>query len=220
MCYNKESSFTSFFMSWVIGIYLWNRNFKFDRWNGIFLLTFSSIQILDTILWIEYENCKDFNTDINLIVTKYFIPLILSSEAIVQYVGSIYYKNGTLNDTINNLMNNKTFYVYAAYSITFLLYVSTKFKYTTLSKNKNLRWDGRKHDILRNKLYGIVFLSFLIYPYLGNNSNTLNLLAIFTFLSFAWSIIKTDTWAANWCWLGNFSSLIMLFSPYIENYNI
>lgn len=218
MCYNKESSFTSFFMSWVIGIYIWNRNIKFDRWNSMFLLTFSSIQIMDTILWLEYEKSKEnFNTNVNLIVTKYFIPLIISLEPTIQFIGSVYYNNGTYTKTLNDLLNNKIFYLYASYTILFLLYVSNKFKYTVLSKNKNLRWDGRKQDILRNKLHGMVLLFLLIYPYFGYDSNTLNLLIIFTSLSFIWSAIKTDTWAANWCWIGNFSSLIMLFSPYIEN---
>ena len=75
MCINKEVSLTTFLFSWGIGLYLIKRNINLDRWYGLFLLTFSSIQFTDFLLWTLYEN-NMFNSNYNLLLTKYIIPII------------------------------------------------------------------------------------------------------------------------------------------------
>ena len=44
MCINKEVSITTFITSVIVVIYLWVRNYKYDKWYALFLLTFASIQ--------------------------------------------------------------------------------------------------------------------------------------------------------------------------------
>ncbi len=44
MCINKEVSITTFISSVIVVIYLWFRNYKYDKWFSLFLLTFASIQ--------------------------------------------------------------------------------------------------------------------------------------------------------------------------------
>ena len=50
MCINKEVSITTFITSTIVVIYLWFRNYKYDKWYALFLFTFASIQFWELSL--------------------------------------------------------------------------------------------------------------------------------------------------------------------------
>ena len=66
MCINKEVSITTFISSVIVVIYLWVRNYKYDKWFALFLLTFASIQFWEFSLknnvfkTQEIKNLKSF----------------------------------------------------------------------------------------------------------------------------------------------------------------
>ncbi len=66
MCINKEVSITTFITSVIVVLYLCVRNYKYDRWYALFLLTFASIQFWELSLkdkvfkTQEIKNSKSF----------------------------------------------------------------------------------------------------------------------------------------------------------------
>ena len=56
MCYSTQASLTAWIISVVIGIYLWNRNSKYDRWNAGFIWSFSAIQLWEAGIWSSPHN--------------------------------------------------------------------------------------------------------------------------------------------------------------------
>ena len=70
MCFNFKTSITTFFISWLISIYILlfkNLNIK-QKHEIIFLMIYSSMQLVDAILW--YNNMKHNN--INYYTTSFY----------------------------------------------------------------------------------------------------------------------------------------------------
>ena len=86
MCFSFEVSIATFLFSWSIGIYLLTKDLnKEEKYNVIFLLIFSSMQLVDAILW--YSGMKRNN--VNFYTTSYLIPSILA----IQILFNVYYNN-------------------------------------------------------------------------------------------------------------------------------
>ena len=79
MCFSFEVSITTFLVSWGISIYLLQQDLTNEQYhNVIFLMIFSSMQLVDAILWAT-DMKKDW---INYFVTSFLIPFILSLQII------------------------------------------------------------------------------------------------------------------------------------------
>jgi len=79
MCFSFEVSLGTFIITWLISLYLLNKNLTMNQYhNVIFLMLFSTIQLIDAIFW--YTNMKKGN--INYILTSFIIPLLLSLQII------------------------------------------------------------------------------------------------------------------------------------------
>ena len=79
MCFSLEVSLSTGIFCWVVGLYLLRKNLKADdRHKVIALLIFSTIQFADAILWSQQMK----KTSLNLFVTSYLIPTILSLQVI------------------------------------------------------------------------------------------------------------------------------------------
>ena len=87
MCFNFEISLGTFAFSWTSAVYLLKTRTltKVQYQSIIFLLIFSTMQLLDAILW--WNNMKKNN--INFLVTSYLIPLVLS----LQIIYNMFYRN-------------------------------------------------------------------------------------------------------------------------------
>ena len=87
MCINKEVSITTFITSVIVVIYLWVRNYKYDKWYALFLLTFASIQFWEFLLWIYKGTKYDY------LISGIIIPITLCLELLVSYLGKLWIKN-------------------------------------------------------------------------------------------------------------------------------
>ena len=77
MCFSFEVSIGTFITSWTISLYLLTKKLTVkQKQSVIFLMLFSSIQVLDAILW--YIKMKK-NT-INYVITSFLIPLFLCAQ--------------------------------------------------------------------------------------------------------------------------------------------
>ena len=95
MCFSFEVSLGTFAFSWSSALYLLKTKSlsKIQRHNVIFLMIFSTMQLLDAILW--WNKMKRNET--NFFVTSYLIPFVLSAQMFY----NIYYRAA-----INNLFLN------------------------------------------------------------------------------------------------------------------
>ena len=79
MCFNFEVSIGTFIFSWLIGLYLLTKRLKIEYKNDvIFLLLFSSIQLIDAIFW--YNEMKP--NMLNYVLTSFILPLLLSLQVL------------------------------------------------------------------------------------------------------------------------------------------
>ena len=51
MCFNFQTSLVGWMIAQCMGIWLWVRNRANDRWNAIFLMTFSQVQLIEALIW-------------------------------------------------------------------------------------------------------------------------------------------------------------------------
>lgn len=52
MCWNKEVSFLTWGIAWVAGLYMINRRRPYDLTMGLLILTYSSMQLWEALIWI------------------------------------------------------------------------------------------------------------------------------------------------------------------------
>jgi hypothetical protein len=76
MCFNKETSFFTWIVAFTIGIVLVQKGLY---WKGLFLLTFSAIQLLEAIAWLSIENGDDklnSNTTKIILLALWLQPIV------------------------------------------------------------------------------------------------------------------------------------------------
>ena len=106
MCFSFEVSLGTFAFSWSSALYLLQTKTltKTQNNNLIFLIIFSTVQLLDAILW--WNKMKRNN--INFFITSYLIPLVLSA----QIVYNIFFRNRGDNLYLNILSIGLVGYIF------------------------------------------------------------------------------------------------------------
>ena len=146
MCFSFEVSLGTFAFSWSSALYLLHTKKLSTRayHNIIKLLIFSTIQLLDAILW--WNKMK--KNEINFYVTSYLIPLELATQIIY----NIYFRN-----TTNNLWMH-------IISIISVLYLFMRFHGYSLSVCDNYLsspiWGGQELTYIEL----VTFMILAIYP--------------------------------------------------------
>lgn len=84
MCFNKESSFFTWLVAFIIGIVLLQKG---AYWKALFLLTFSLIQLLEAIIWFSIEN-KNYSLNSN---TTKLVLIALWLQPIVNCVCAFHF---------------------------------------------------------------------------------------------------------------------------------
>jgi hypothetical protein len=204
MCINKEVSLLSGINSNIIAYYLYNRNYKYDRMYSSFIFSFSLIQFCDYFLWQEISLG---NTNTNLLITKYFIPLIISLQPLAIYYGYSSFQ------TKQNLVE---WIVYILFFILFFKEFSNASSYTKVSKCGHLDWASEA--TIYTFIGGVLLVIGYIYPLLKIRDNTSIIYAILTILTFLYAFIFTDSVGSNWCFYANLFVFVPLMSPYIDKY--
>ena len=190
MCFSYEISISTFFFSWAVSIYLLTKNLnKMAQHNIIFLMIFSTMQLIDAIFW-KIDMKKN---NINYYLTSYIVPLILSAQIIY----SIYF----INDNVPLLVQ------LAAIIVVFTLFKSYNSTYTIPSDNifSSPLWGG----VHLSKLIMILFFILIFYGRIGlSGYNLFNLLGgiVSLFVSF---LISGGT-GSIWCSFANIFSIIYL----------
>ena len=170
MCYNFETSISTFIFALISSIYLWNRNKTDDRWFCMFGLTFSSMQLIEALLHRDLKN-RNLNTILSL---AGFIIVFL--EPLANNAGGIFYGNDKSFFIKSTLM----YLIYMLYIYTFK-YPETKDFQTTKEPNlDNLQWNWLNK---LNTLDWIVYLFFISMPCLFYKNEYKSMFCFFTGLA-------------------------------------
>ena len=149
MCFNFEVSLGTFAFSWSSALYLLQTQSltKIQKHNLIFLMIFSTVQLLDAILW--WNKMK--RNEINFFVTSYLIPFVLSAQIIY----NLFIRN------TSNTSNTVNLY---AITLGFTGYIFMRFHGYSKSVCDNYFsspiWGGKELTYLEL----VAFLIFSVYP--------------------------------------------------------
>jgi hypothetical protein len=200
MCHNKEVSAISWFGALLSSLYLFFRDNPGDKWIGAFTLTFSQIQVIESLIWATDRK--------NLFINK-LIPPALWAQPLV---GSAFlYQSGLQNDYV--------LFAIIAYSVLFILsiYDKTPIK-VDIGPNGHLQW-GRNDNIgilggnceSSNYIISIFYLLGLFVPFLFINTSAKIPLFVFCVSSYLYTL-KVYPYESNtlWCWVSVILPLIQI----------
>lgn len=204
MCKSFDVSILTGIYSYAIAYYLYRRNLRYDRAVAVFLLTFSTIQWLEALLWYDIRYAGlGADHGLNKFATA-SIPVVLGLE----FLASLY--AASMHSTISAF--EILIYVFAFFALNIVWFKSTSGISTVDSGGTgSLVWGGIGIPTVARFL----FLALLMYPLLrfmpSSLSMTLIVLAATSF--FFYSFRFGDTFGSNWCWIANLVSLIQLYAP-------
>lgn len=197
MCKSFEVSLFTGIYSYAIAYYLYRRNLKYDRAAAIILVTFSTIQWLEALLWYDLTN-----PTINRFATA-LIPVVLGLEILASlYAASLHSTISTFEILI---------YVLSFFILIIMWWRSSTGITTIDPKTGSLVWGGIGIDPIMR----FAFLALLLYPLFRfiPSSLSISLIALVTTFFFFYSFRFGDTFGSNWCWIANLVALIQLYAP-------
>ena len=186
MCFSFEVSITTFIISWSIAFHLLNKNLTLKhRKNVIMLMIFSSMQIVDVILWyIKMEK-----NNINYLVTSFLLPFILS----LQLYYNVFVRNKNSNKFMKALTIIGCIYLFIRFNGYSVSLCDNKLSSPIWSSNEIKVWEF------------ILFAIFILYP-----NWKLILLIIFILLPIL-HIFVGGSYGSMWCAIANIIALYYLY---------
>lgn len=190
MCFSFEVSLGTFITSWCISIFLLNQKLlEYEKHFVILSMIFSSIQLVDAILWYNKNN----KNNINYYLTSIAIPFILSAQ--------IFYNIIIINKITNIFI--------LAFLCVVCIYLFIKLNgYTDIlcnNKFNSLIWANNEFKLWEL----IIFAILLIYPMY----NWLFFWILFLVLMVKSNIISG--YGSMWCAIANINVFYLLFKFYI-----
>ena len=189
MCFSFEVSITTFLVSWGISIYLLQQDLTNEQYrNVIFLMIFSSMQLVDAILWAT-DMKKDW---INYFVTSFLIPFILS----LQIIYNIFFINQ---------INNIGAYIFIFFICLFLFYLFHGYSKKSCNSLGSPQWGS----LNLSHIQMLCFAFLITYGRIGFNGEKLAFLIII-FLSLFSSWFFSSGIGSLWCAFANILSFYYL----------
>jgi len=204
MCINPQSSLNSFIFSICCSGFLFFRNKPFDIGNAAFIISFTTIQLLEYFIWksIDSNNLED-----NSYYTR-LVPIVLFAQPLIQtYFSYTYTKSYNLLIFIYIFMG---ILLYTIYTINNFNYKSVK------GPNKHLIWykidkiSNEKSIVIQRYFFGYIYLIGMgigLY-YTGNYSLLSYGIGSFLFILNNYS---EDEFSSMWCFVAIGYSLLCIF---------
>ena len=203
MCIDQRTSLNSFIFSVCISIFLIFRNKQFDVGNAAFIISFTTIQLLEYYIWKSIDNN---NKSDNEYYTR-LVPLVLFIQPIVQTYFSWKITN-----------NNLLFNLLIVYILIFLFTLATinNFEYQSeVGKNKHLIWYKTKVNtkektiVIQRFIFGYIYLLGLGIGLYFTKQYILLLYGIISFI-YIWKNYPEDEFSSMWCFVAIFYSILAL----------
>lgn len=211
MCKTVETSLTTYAISFVcvcVCLQLAGQSAGI-RFACLFIMSFSTMQLLDAGLWWSIDNRAK---SLNHIITRYAIPVVLASEVLVSYF-AVKYIFG---------WKNAYYELGLAIFVAFILggwwfKYCTKHMYTAPHPTeKYLHWCGTEFNALTRAL----FLFFLLAPVLlgmPKNETAIKYVLAIPITTTLLVNFNKITFGSRWCWSSNITSIILTaYAVYIR----
>ena len=228
MCWNKEVSIITFTVICFVSYKLWHRNLKNDRLLALFIISYGSMQLFESIIWLGI----DINIPKLVIIGSIFACLLLYTHPIA-IISGMYYDKGYIkyiNTFYYKLLFTVSFMVllFGLYNI--IIHLTRKNKiYNFLSYpdkiNEHLVWDFPSHYSL------IILVSVFISLFIFKNNRIFWLFIILYYFTPALFVklfnnvsiesINKNYNGSYWCWyVAIFSFLLYYLNPKLQNVKI
>ena len=211
MCYNKETSITTYIIGSLASLYLIIKKDIQYKIIGAFFLYVIQIQMIEYLLWVHHVKCDAYNINISTIgsILNNLQPIVLF--LLIKYLNPIIYKK------------NKNFIdmLIGVYIINLLLYCLNIYPMdcTILDNSNHLywKWNHKKNALLFYIIFIIVqiLLSYLGFAYPFNIFCTLILLGSFLISKYMYG--NTKAVGAIWCWYAALVPVFILMFNLIKN---
>lgn len=198
MCYDIQSSLSAWLISNCSAIYLYKRNRHYDRWNSYFIISFSTIQLLEAGIW--WTQKEGLPSVANELLTKSVLLVLLSQPFVQSYFGA--------KETQSELLKYMTI-IYASMILWGLYRLAKAPKgsfYTAPNSKGHLVWhDSSKKSFLGGNMEYIVpilYLGGLFIPLLfQENHRGLPLLVVGgASLFYSMFIGDRESFSSLWCY--------------------
>jgi hypothetical protein len=196
MCFSKESSFLSWGVSSAIAGYLLFRRRGYDVWNAAFIISFSTIQLLEGLVW--WGKVSDE------LLTGLILLTLLSQPLVQSFMGSLYTKGGV--SKFLGLMA----VVYALIILEKVAVGSLRSGKTEVGEQGHLVWNFGGSGI---GYASIPYLMGILLPLFFQKDGKGLPLVLVGVLTFSYSMMKAKTreFGSFWCFTAVVYSLLALF---------
>lgn len=204
MCFDTKSSLLSWIISITIAIYLYKRNRKFDRWNFYFIITFSSIQLLEAAIHAGFDKDR--------IVSLILVMLLL--QPLVQNLGCYSYLKSE-NDTSSSII--KPFLYLYVVLLAYIYIFSLRNKFTSYKgENGHLVWEvvssNNENKNLMSTPIQYLYLFGLFFPllFMGQTGYILITVGVLTAL-YSYLTSSGKEFSSMWCFTSVIYSIVCIF---------
>lgn len=206
MCFSVQASLIAWLIADAIAIYLWVRDRRYDRWNAVFIITFSLIQLMEAGLW---RSLQVDSAMMNAIITS-LIPLALLAQPLVQsYMG--YRFTGSV------ILLSIAVLVIAIIIGTIVRIATTPLSsfQSTIGEHGHLVWNDDtmpNSNIIGGPFIGFVYLIGVLIPlfWMGWRGIPLLIVAVVT-AGWCWYIAGSKEFSSYWCYTAVAYALVALF---------
>lgn len=205
MCYSFESSISSWIVSFLICSYMLVNPQDYSYWLPLFILTFTQIQIMESILWTSLESD---NIRVNEITTK-LLSFMLWLQPLMNII--LAYKHSEASILLYGI------YLYIIIILYHYLSSRTDKFISTIGPNKHLEWnrydiDNNKYDfVLGDRYMSMIYLIGLFGPFLFMEDKMKYISFLFFGSTFFLSYVKFKSeFGTMWCYYSVFASILAL----------
>lgn len=206
MCFSVQASIVAWIVANVIAVYLWIRNRHYDRWNAVFIMTFTLIQLMEAGLW---RSIQIDNATLNAIITS-LIPLALLAQPLVQSMMGYWSTGSTILLSLGVLVG-------AIMIGTIIRIADTPVSVfsSIVGEHGHLIWNDSSTpngSIIGGNFVGFIYLIGLFLPllWMGWRGIPLLIVGLITF-SFSWYMAGSKEFGSYWCFTAIAYALVALF---------
>jgi hypothetical protein len=222
MCWNKEVSLSTFVVVIIVSYKLLTRNLNNDKLLAFFIISYGSMQLFESIIWLGIDLNKEYLNKIGSILAcllLYLHPLAILigmkfDNLYKKYINNIYYKILIGLSII--------FVLFGIYNIIYNL-SKTNAQYNFISYpddvNDHLVWDFPSHYKI------VIFIALLISLFIFNESKLFWLcIILYYFLPALYVFFTNNVNIKNkrknyngsyWCWyVAIFSFILYFINPF------
>jgi hypothetical protein len=204
MCYNTQTSFTTFLFVLLISILLWKKGKPIHKTLAVILLFISLMQIVEGLLWINIK-CTNVNQTIST-----FIPILLFLQPLIA-IGTIYYFNtGLLPPIFYKILIG----IWLLSSPLFFNWMQDGIgKCTSVSTKGYLQWPFANSSTYPHQIIQSIYNFILLTAFITLNTEWFGLFYVFIAAAsyFITRNLYGNSWGSLWCHFVNILAAASLF---------